>query len=89
MKAIITNRKTGSTNTLKIKDSSLNKLKNLTSSIVTSGSKYFLTVIAETEEDIEFITMNFHNIPLPAVPCSQAIWTGDLAVFIILNYPIG
>lgn len=65
------------------------EIKRIVSSIVSSSdfSYAFISLIAENEQDIEFIHLNFHGIPNGPSCASKAIWIGEVAIFIILNYP--
>lgn len=45
-------------------------------------------LIAQTATDIEFIAQHFSNVPIPDIDATKAIWTGDMASFIILNFPL-
>ncbi len=65
----------------------LKELKQIGAAAAASATHYFICVIAESMEDIDFIATNYTNIPLPMHDAKEAIWTGDLAIFIMLNYP--
>lgn len=64
-----------------------NKIKKFGRSLVEAGSKYAVSVIAENDQDIEFITNHFYNIPVPSHQTKKAMWSGDMATFIMTNYP--
>lgn len=88
MRLNLVNRKTGKTDQVEFNSLPLQELKQVAAAAAASASKYFICVIADSEEDIDFIATNFHNLPVPASSTAgKAIWTGDLAVFIMLNYP--
>lgn len=86
MKFTIFNKTTGKVDTLYFKHLPAEELKNLANSLLLKND-YNLCVIAETAQDVDFISSNFHNLPLPASPASKAVWTGEMALFIIINYP--
>jgi len=81
-------RKTGKASQAKFGQIPLLKIKQLTASAVSDiKNRYFISVIAESHKDIEFIYRHFNGMPTPPTISKKAIWTGDLAAFIILNYP--
>lgn len=88
MRINLVNRKTGKSQHVAFNKMPLPEVKRIGAAAAASSSHYFICVIAENPSDIDFIGVNFHNVPLPATEAEQAIWTGDLAIFIILNYPI-
>lgn len=83
----ITNRKSGKSNNLSFAKTSLTEIQELASRASGMTEKYALSVVAEKEADIDFVFNSFHNIPLPATPKQKAVWNGDLALFLIMNYP--
>ena len=62
-----------------------NVFKGLTNSALAHAGDVY--VIAENQEDMEYMTMNFHNLPMPAAP-RNGVWHGDMALFIIRNMPV-
>lgn len=88
MKLCIFNTKTKEDTSVNMKREYIPKIKELVQSALTTAlNKYVIAVIAESEEEIEFIVNNFHNLRLPAAPASKAMWVNDDAIFIALNYP--
>jgi len=87
MRINLVNRKTGKSERIDFKKMPLKELKQIGAAAAASASHYFICVIAESIEDIDFVSTNFANIPVPTHDVPEAIWTGDLAIFIILNYP--
>jgi hypothetical protein len=87
MRINLVNRKTGKSERVDFKKIPLSELKQIGAAAAASAIHYFICVIAESAEDIDFIATNFANIPLPTHEAKEAIWTGDLAIFIMLNYP--
>ncbi len=81
------NRKTSKVERLKFSDLPLKQIKEVAMAALTSPSHYMICLIATSQEDIDLIFHSFPNMPLPPGSRKQAIWTGDLAAFIILNYP--
>lgn len=43
-------------------------------------------IIAENSDEIDFVAKHF-TVPLPSAHKKAAIWTGDFAAFIIMNFP--
>lgn len=73
---------------LSLTPATISTVKKLLQQILSeSKPKHWFTVLAEGANDIEFVSTNFHNLPLPAAPATSAIWTGDFATFIVANYP--
>jgi hypothetical protein len=87
MRLNLVNRKTGKSDQIDFKNIPLERIKQIACTAAASASKHFICVIADSEEDIDFVATNFHNLPVPSTSVEQAIWTGDLAIFIMLNYP--
>lgn len=81
------NRKSGKADQIKFGEIPLTKIKQLTATAAASTKHYLITLIAQNQEDIDFLFEHFSSIPGPPSTAKQAIWTGDLAVFIVLNYP--
>lgn len=84
------NRTSGNQRSYQLND--LNKIKNIKHFLLKlisgpSFNKYFISLVATNDSEIEFIYQNFSNIPQPPTTNKKAIWTGDWAVFILLNYP--
>jgi hypothetical protein len=86
MKVVILNRKSGATNSLKLNKRSLGKIREV-AYLAAQSPQYYVSVIAESADDVDLIGNSFHNIPIPAAPTRRASWSGDLAVFILANYP--
>ena len=87
MRINLVNRKTGKSDQIDLRTTPIQEVKRIASAAATSSSHYLICVIADSEDDIDFIGTNFHNVPLPSFGAEKAIWTGDLAIFIMLNYP--
>lgn len=85
----ILNRKTCKIQKLKIdKVADISSIKTVALSVIADTRRYALSVCADSQKDIDLIYNNFNNIPIPTSPdVKRAIWTGDLAAFIVLNYP--
>lgn len=81
------NRKSGEATQFKFDAKPLKQIKQIAAKAAASTAHYFICVVAETIEDIDFVQEHFANVPLPHSEAKQAIWTGDLATFIVLNYP--
>ena len=87
MYVIFINKKNGNKERLKLSVDSLKSIREAALEIVTTNSDYFIGVMAQSENDLDLISSFFHNIPVPSSPSKRAIWTGDIAIFILLNMP--
>jgi hypothetical protein len=85
----ILRRKTGKVERLSLdKCKSISKLKTVALSAIADAEHYTFMVVADNEDDINFIHSNFNNVPTPSsLDTKRAVWSGDMAAFIILNYP--
>lgn len=86
----ILNRKTCKIQRLIFGKTELSSIQTVAMAVLADINRYALYVTADTAEDIELIFNNFNNVPIPCSPdVKRAVWTGDMAAFIILNYPKG
>lgn len=82
------NRKTDKSFVVDFDRFSLIKIKQMALAAAKSNSKYFMCLIAESSDEIDFISTHFANVPLPDITAKKAAWTGEMATFIIMNFPL-
>lgn len=83
----ITNCKTQKSSRSPIYKGTIEHLKETVLGAALSPDKFNTVVCAESQEDIDFICTHFTNIPLPDSKNDRAFWIGEIAMFIILNFP--
>ena len=83
----IINRKTTKPNKLFFDKMPLSEIQHLATVAIADNEHYLICIVATSEDDVDLIASNFHNLPIPASPAKRAVWTGDMASFIVLNYP--
>lgn len=84
----ILNRKTCKIQRLKLNRADLSAAQTLTLAVLADSSRYALSLCADSQTDIDLVFNTFNNVPTPLSPdTKRAIWTGDMAAFIIMNYP--
>jgi hypothetical protein len=84
----ILNRKSCKIQRVKLNRADLEAAQTLTLAVIADSNRYALSLCADSQADIDLVFNAFNNVPVPSSPdTKRAIWTGDMAAFIIMNYP--